>query len=134
MAHSVLVVDDEPSMSFVLEHLMKAQGYHVMTAPDGSSALSSTQEHHPDLVLLDLSQDDRSAYETCQTIRATAQTCDTKIIMISARSREIEIEKGLALGADTYLTKPFALEAVVKAVDALLTEPGSKNAHDMAFG
>lgn len=134
MTHSVLVVDDEPSMAFVLEHLMKAQGYHVMTAPDGTSALSSARKHHPDLVLLDLSQDDRCAYETCQTIRATSETSSTKIILISARSREIEIEKGLALGADAYLTKPFALDAVVKAVDDLLTNAGPQKANGIAFG
>ncbi len=134
MTHSILVVDDEPSMAFVLEHLMKAQGYRVMTALDGSSALASTEKHHPDLVLLDLSQNDHSGYETCQTIRASDQTCDTKIIMISARGRDIEIEKGLALGADAYLTKPFALDAVVKVVDELLTNVGPKITSDIAFG
>ncbi len=121
MTHSVLVVDDEPSMSFVLEHLMKAQGYDVKTAPDGNTAVSHAQKHHPDVVLLDLSRDDRNAHETCQIIRSSAETCDIKIIMISARGREIEIEKGLAVGADTYLTKPFAIDTVVTAVKSLLT-------------
>lgn len=120
MTKSILVVDDETSISFALEHLMKAEGYDVSTVGDGSTAIDTVCKNHPDLILLDVSLPGRDGYEVCQTLRADAQTSDVKIVMMSARSRDIEIEKGLAMGANAYLTKPFTLANVAKTVRDML--------------
>lgn len=120
MTKSILVVDDETSISFALEHLMKAEGYDVCTVGDGNSAIDTVAENHPDLILLDVSLPGRDGYEVCQTLRSDAGTSDVKIVMMSARSRDIEIEKGLAMGANAYLTKPFTLANVAKTVRDML--------------
>lgn len=122
MTKSILVVDDETSISFALEHLMKAEGYAVHTANDGNQALDSVAQTHPDLILLDVSLPGRDGYDICQTLRASTDSPDVKIVMMSARSRDIEIEKGLALGANAYLTKPFSMGAVAKTVRDMLDE------------
>lgn len=124
MTKSILVVDDEKAISFALEHLMKAEGYNVNTVDDGLCAIDTINQTHPDLILLDVTLPGRDGYEVCQTIRASAQTRDVKIVMMSARSRDIEIEKGLAMGANAYLTKPFSLASIAQTVrDILGSEP-----------
>lgn len=120
MTKSILVVDDETSISFALEHLMKAEGYDVSTVGDGNTAIDTVTQSQPDLILLDVSLPGRDGYEVCQTLRADAGTSDVKIVMMSARSRDIEIEKGLAMGANAYLTKPFTLANVAKTVRDML--------------
>ncbi|MCT4654501.1 MAG: response regulator [Cohaesibacter sp.] len=122
MTKSILVVDDEKSINFALEHLMKAEGYQVTTAGDGNEAIDSVCQNHPDLVLLDVSLPCRDGYDICQTLRADKATQDIKIIMMSARGREIEVEKGLALGANAYLTKPFSLNTVTQTVREILDQ------------
>ncbi len=124
MTKSILVVDDEKAISFALEHLMKAEGYDVSTVGDGLQAIDTVNQTHPDLILLDVSLPGRDGYEVCQTIRSSSQTRDVKIVMMSARSRDIEIEKGLAMGANAYLTKPFSLVSIAQTVrDMLDSEP-----------
>lgn len=120
MTKSILVVDDETSISFALEHLMKAEGYDVSTVGDGTQAIDTVSQTHPDLILLDITLPGRDGYEVCQTIRASSKASDVKIIMMSARSRDIEIEKGLAMGANAYLTKPFSLGTVAQTVRDVL--------------
>ena len=120
MTKSILVVDDEPSLSFALEHLMKAQGYAVAVARSGREALECTSKTHPDLILLDSSLPDRDGYDVCQTIRSDAVSGDVKIILMNTSSRQIELEKGLACGANSALTKPFPLDTLVQTVKALL--------------
>lgn len=126
MKKSILVVDDEASISFALTHLMRAEGYDAETATTGAAALEQAQKSHPDLIMLDTSLPDRDGYDVCQALRSAPALGGTKIILLSANSREIEIEKGLAMGADRYLTKPFSLGLVVKTVRDLLTEESSK--------
>lgn len=120
MTKSILVVDDEASIAFALEHLMRAEGYAVETARTGHDAIDCACHHHPDLILLDTSLPDRDGYDICQTIRADPANRDVKIVMMNASSREIEAEKGLAVGANGSLTKPFSLHAVARCVKDLL--------------
>ena len=116
MKRSVLVVDDEPNMVLTLEFLMKKAGYEVRVARDGPAALAEVAANPPDLILLDVMMPGRDGYDVCQVIRANPAWKDVVIIMLTARGREIEREKGLALGADDYITKPFSTRALVERV------------------
>ncbi len=120
MAASVLVVDDEPNIVLSLEFLMRQAGYDVRVARDGDSALAAIADRAPDLVLLDVMMPGRDGYEVCQASRADPACASTRIVMLTARSREVEREKGLAMGADDYVTKPFSTRALVERVQALL--------------
>ena len=120
MAASVLIVDDEPNIVLSLEFLMRQAGYDVRVARDGDAALAAVAERVPDLVLLDVMMPGRDGYEVCQAIRANPACARTRIVMLTARSREIEREKGIALGADDYVTKPFSTRVLVDRVREML--------------
>jgi two-component system, OmpR family, alkaline phosphatase synthesis response regulator PhoP len=113
---SVLVVDDEPNIALSLEYLMKGQGFDVRVARDGDAALEALNERQPDVMLLDVMLPKRDGYEVCQTVRANPEWKGIRIIMLTARGRAIEQEKGLALGADDYITKPFSTREVIERV------------------
>lgn len=119
-AKSVLVVDDEPNIMLSLQYLMKQAGYQVRLARDGEEALAAVAASPPDLVLLDINIPKRNGYEVCQAIRADDRFKSVRILMLTAKGREVEIEKGLALGADGYETKPFSTRALAARVKALL--------------
>jgi DNA-binding response OmpR family regulator len=120
MTRSVLLVDDEPNIVLSLEFLMKQAGYDVRVARDGEAALKAVAESPPDLVLLDVMMPKRDGYDVCQTIRANPAWKSVRIIMLTAKGRDIEREKGLALGADDYITKPFSTREVVQRVKQFL--------------
>ena len=124
MANKILVVDDEPNIVLSLEFLMKQAGFQVRTASDGEAALAAVAAETPDLVLLDVMMPRKNGYEVCQAIRANPDWKAVRIIMLTAKGREVEREKGLALGADDYITKPFSTQEVVERVRELLAEPG----------
>jgi len=120
MSKRILLVDDEPSILLSLEFLMEQEGYDVQTATDGDEALQAVSEKLPDLILLDIMMPKRDGFEVCQTIRANPEWKETKIILLTAKGREVDQEKGLALGADDYVTKPFATQELVKKVKMVL--------------
>ncbi|MCP4702311.1 MAG: response regulator [Gammaproteobacteria bacterium] len=120
MAKSVLVVDDEPSILASLEYLMLRTGYRVRTATDGDAALESVATAPPDLILLDINMPKRTGYEVCEIVRANPEWRSIRIIMLTAQARDVEREKGLALGADAYLIKPVASQEVIDCVKRLL--------------
>ncbi len=122
MSKTILVVDDEPNILLSLEFLMKQAKYTVRTARDGEEALKSVESNPPDLMLLDVNMPKRTGYQVCETIRANPEWKNVRIIMLTAKGRDIEREKGLALGADDYITKPFATQEVVNKVKELLSE------------
>ena len=124
MARSVLVVDDEPNIVLSLQFLMKQAGFEVRVARDGEEALNAVADAPPDLVLLDVMMPKRDGYEVCQMIRANPAWQDIRIIMLTAKGREIEREKGIALGADDYITKPFSTREVVDRVKQVLGDGG----------
>ncbi len=123
MAPSVLVVDDEPNIVLSLEFLLKQVGYEVRVARDGEAALEAIGQFKPGLVLLDVMMPKRDGFDVCQTIRANPEWKDVRVIMLTARGREVEREKGLALGADDYVTKPFSTRDVVEKVRQILGNP-----------
>jgi DNA-binding response OmpR family regulator len=120
MAKNILLVDDEPNIVLSLEFLMKRAGYAVRTATDGDAALEAITEDRPDLILLDVNMQKRDGFEICQLIRSNPGWKDIPIIMLTAKGRDVEREKGLAMGADDYVTKPFATQEVVEKVEAIL--------------
>lgn len=120
MVNKILVVDDEPNIVLSLEFLMKQAGYQVRTAADGEAALAAVAADCPDLVLLDVMMPRKNGYEVCQAIRENAAYREVRIIMLTAKGRDVEREKGLALGADDYVTKPFSTQEVVDKVRELL--------------
>lgn len=117
---SVLVVDDEPNILLSLEFLMKQSQYQVCTAKDGDEAIHAIEKAPPDLVLLDVSMPKQNGYQVCETIRANPHWQHIRIIMLTAKGRDIEREKGLALGADEYITKPFSIQEVIDKVKKFL--------------
>ena len=124
MANKILVVDDEPNIVLSLEFLMKQAGFQVRTASDGEAALAAVAAEQPDLMLLDVMMPRKNGYEVCQAVRANPEWKGIRIIMLTAKGREVEREKGMALGADDYITKPFSTQEVVDRVRELLAEAG----------
>jgi two-component system, OmpR family, alkaline phosphatase synthesis response regulator PhoP len=118
MPQSVLVVDDEANILLSLEFLMKKAGYEVRLARDGEEALAEIGKARPDLVLLDVMMPKRNGFEVCEAIRANPEWRAVRVILLTAKGRDIEREKGLALGADDYITKPFSTREVVERVTA----------------
>ncbi len=125
MASKILIVDDEPNIVLSLEFLMKKAGYDVRTAADGEAALEAIAATCPDLVLLDVMMPRKNGYEVCQAIRENPAWKDTRVIMLTAKGRDVEREKGLALGADDYITKPFSTQEVVERVQEMLAANSS---------
>jgi len=125
MAHRILIADDESNIVLALEFLMKKEGYEVQTVSDGEEALRTIEKSPPDLILLDIMMPKLDGYEVCQRIRSDPSMKDIVIIMLTAKGREVEREKGLALGADFYITKPFSTREVVQKVrEVLAGHPG----------
>jgi len=120
VAGKILIVDDEPNILLSLKFLLQQAGFEVYTATDGQAALEALQAQPVDLVLLDVMLPNKSGYEVCQAVRANPAWNAVKVIMLTARGREIDREKGEALGADDYITKPFATRDVVARVQAML--------------
>lgn len=126
---SILVVDDEPGIRLYLKRLLGNAGFVVRTAADGDEAVAAIEAEPPDLLILDIMVDGRDGYEICEIIKKNPAQARIKVVMLSAKSRSIEIEKGLALGADAYLTKPFSMDELRDTVHGLLNaepdaEPG----------
>jgi DNA-binding response OmpR family regulator len=119
MPSKVLIVDDEPNIVLSLEFLMKQQGYETRVARDGDEALAEVERFRPDLVLLDVMLPRRDGFEVCQRLRADGWS-ELRILMLTAKGRDVEIEKGLALGADGYVTKPFSTAELVTRVADML--------------
>lgn len=119
----VLVADDEPNIVISLEYLLKREGYTVIVARDGQEALDAIELERPDLVLLDVMMPKKTGFEVCQAVRASEALQGTKILMLTAKGRDTDVAKGLALGADAYMTKPFATRELVQTVANMLGRP-----------
>ena len=118
----ILIADDEPNIVAAIEFLLKQRGHEVHTAADGAAALSIVAEVVPDLVLLDVMMPQASGYEVCQNIRRRPEWRHIKIIMLSAKGRDSEVVRGLTLGADLYVTKPFSTRDLMAKIEGLLDQ------------
>ncbi|HSA70660.1 MAG TPA: response regulator [Burkholderiales bacterium] len=120
MPKRVLIADDEENIVTALEFLLQRRGYETCVAKNGDDALSEIERFAPDLVLLDVMMPRKSGYEVCQRMRGRPEWRHIKIIMLSAKGREVEVSKGVSLGADLYITKPFSNTELVAKIDGLL--------------
>ena len=118
--HSVLIVDDEPSIVISLEYLLTEAGYDVHIARDGQQALDAARALHPRLVLLDVMMPVMNGFEVCRRIRDDPALAGTRILMLTAKGRDVEISQGQSLGVDAYITKPFATRELMAAVARLM--------------
>jgi DNA-binding response OmpR family regulator len=123
MTRKILIADDEPNIVAAVEFLLQRSGYEVLVARDGDEALKLVETCSPDLVLLDVMMPQRSGYEVCKRIREHPGWRHIKVIMLSAKGRDAEVSKGLAIGADLYVTKPFSTRDLMGKIAALLEPP-----------
>jgi two-component system, OmpR family, alkaline phosphatase synthesis response regulator PhoP len=126
MGKRILIADDEPNIVAALEYLLQQGGYEVLIARNGDEALGLLEERVPDLVLLDVMMPRKSGYEICSRIRQRAEWRHIKVIMLSAKGRDAEVNKGLAMGADVYVTKPFSTRELMAKINGLLAPPSGE--------
>jgi len=116
MGKKILAVDDEPNILMSLEFILEMEGYEVHTARDGEEALEVAERVRPDLILLDVNMPRKDGYETCRIIREREDMTGTKVIMLTAKGQTLERKKGLEVGADAYVTKPFSADELLFAI------------------
>jgi len=124
MARRILIADDEPNIVTSLEFLMRGGDYEVRVALNGEEALRLAESFRPDVVLLDVMMPQRSGFEVCEKIRANPALQEIKIIMLTAKGRNAERDRGLNLGANAYITKPFSTKELMNTLRGLL--PGDE--------
>lgn len=120
MEKKILIVDDEPNIVMSLDYLVRRKGFEPFIARNGSEALAIAEEKVPDLIILDIMMPDLDGYEVCKTIKADKRFKETRIIFLSAKSRPEDIQKGLQVGADKYVTKPFSTKQLLNEIVELL--------------
>ena len=120
MSKKILIADDEPNIVAAVEFLLRRNGYEVHVARDGEEALELVEACHPDLVLLDVMMPQKSGYEVCMRMRERSDWRHIKIVMLSAKGRDREVNKGLSMGADVYVTKPFSTRELMSKIRELL--------------
>ncbi len=124
MPSKILIADDEPNILISLEYLMKREGFEVFVARDGDEALEALRRERPKLVLLDVMMPGKNGFEVCQALRADEAISDTIVVMLTAKGRDTDIAKGLGVGANAYVTKPFSTRELVQKVRELLGDDG----------
>ena len=122
MAKKILIVDDEENIVISLEFLIEQAGYELRVAKNGEEALAQVASFAPDLILLDVMMPKINGFEVCRRVREMPGGQHLKIIMLTAKGREVEITKGLAMGADTYITKPFSTKELMVQVQQMLND------------
>ncbi|MBX3599711.1 MAG: response regulator [Rubrivivax sp.] len=120
MIHRILIADDEPNILISLEFLMKREGHEVLLARDGREALDTIRRERPELVLLDVMMPVLTGFEVCAAVKGDDELKATKVLMLTAKGRETDIAKGLAMGADAYMTKPFSTRELAERVRSML--------------
>jgi two-component system, OmpR family, alkaline phosphatase synthesis response regulator PhoP len=120
MSHKILIADDEPNILISLEFLMKREGFEVVLARDGQEAIDAILRERPALVLLDVMMPIKTGFDVCSEVRSLEAVSNTLIVMLTAKGRDTDVAKGLALGANAYMTKPFSTKELVQKVRDLL--------------
>jgi DNA-binding response OmpR family regulator len=125
MGHKILIADDEPNILISLEFLMKREGFEVVLARDGQEAIDAVLRERPALVLLDVMMPVKTGFDVCCEVRAREDLQDIRIVMLTAKGRETDVAKGLALGANAYMIKPFSTRELVDKVHEMLGQGGA---------
>ena len=120
MSQRIVIADDEPNLVIPLEYMLRREGYEVTVARDGQEALDAIARVRPQLVLLDVMMPRKSGFDVCQVLRADEVNRELKILLLTAKGRDDDVAKGLALGADAYMIKPFSPKELVQKVRELL--------------
>ena len=118
----ILIVDDEPNIVMSLEYAFKKKAFEVFVARDGTEALEIAKKQIPNVILLDIMMPQMDGYETLKRLRKDKNLADTKVIFLSAKSKMADVEKGLDMGADSYMTKPFSIKKIITDVEQLIAE------------
>lgn len=116
----ILIVDDEPNIVMTLDYALQKKGYKVFIARDGFEALEIADREVPDLVLMDIMMPEMDGYEAFEKLKTNEKLNNTKLIFLSAKNKQSDIEKGLEMGADDYITKPFSIKKIIKTVEEIL--------------
>ena len=116
----ILIVDDEPNIVMSLEYAFKKKDFEVFIARDGTEALEIAEKELPSVILLDVMMPQLDGYETLRRLRQNIKLKETKVIFLSAKTKQADIEKGKRLGADDYMTKPFSIKKVIKSVEQMI--------------
>lgn len=124
MPRKILIVDDEPSIVIPLQFILEKAGYDVLIGYNGEDALDIVARHEPDLILLDIMLPGIDGYEVCEIVRLNPAWHKTRVIFLTAKGREEDIAKGMVLGADAYITKPFSNADVLQKIGSLLDREG----------
>jgi len=122
MPQKILIVDDEPNIVVPLQFLMERNGYETAVAQSGEEALEAISKEKPDLVLLDIMLPGIDGFEVCEIVKLKPEWKHIKIIFLTAKGRDVDIAKGMVLGADEYIAKPFSNQQIVESVQRLLEE------------
>ena len=122
MTKKILIADDEPNIVVAIEFLLQQSGFEVVVARNGDEALELIAARLPDLVLLDVMMPKKNGYEVCTRIRERADWRHIKVVMLSAKGRDAEVNKGLSMGADMYVTKPFSTRELMARIKSLLDD------------
>jgi DNA-binding response OmpR family regulator len=116
----ILVVDDEPNILMSIQYILDMEGYEVHSARDGEEALDVAERVRPDLILLDVSMPRKDGYEVCRILREREDMTGTKVIMLTAKGQALEKKKGIEVGADEYVTKPFSADDLLEKIRTLV--------------
>ena len=122
MTQKILIVDDEPNIVVPLQFLMERNGYETVVAQSGEEALEAISKEKPDLVLLDIMLPGIDGFEVCEIVKLNPEWKHIKIIFLTAKGRNVDMAKGMVLGADEYIAKPFSNKQIVESVQKLLEE------------
>jgi len=117
----ILIVDDEPNIVMTLEFAFKKKNFEVFIARDGTEAIEITKREKPSVILLDIMMPQMDGYETLQKIREDPSLKKTKIVFLTAKNKTADVKKGMNLGADKYLTKPFSVKKIIAEIEEILT-------------
>ena len=119
----ILLIEDEPSLIFTLRDTLENEGYIVIVCEDGEEAVGLAQENKPDIIILDIMLPGKNGYEICQELRALKFTIP--IIILTAKNQELDKVRGLDIGADDYITKPFGVKELLARIQARLRRTGT---------
>jgi twitching motility two-component system response regulator PilH len=117
-----MVIDDSPTMLYMVEHMLSKDGHEVVTATDGATAVSLAVEQTPDLILLDVILPKLNGFEVCRQLKATEETKETPVVMITSKTKDKDRAWGIEQGADAYITKPFEEEDLLEIVDRFVPQ------------
>ncbi|MFP4348792.1 MAG: response regulator transcription factor [Thermodesulfobacteriota bacterium] len=126
MPHKILVVEDEPNILIPIRFLLEKNGYEVMAVENGEAVMEALSTFAPDLVLLDIMLPQMDGFEVCQVIRNHPDWREVKIVFLTAMGRDMDISKGMSMGGDAYITKPFSNAEVIECVKDLLSDEPQK--------